>query len=54
MIKQRRERLDAFVADKMQWLERRAVDSRERARKNVEYAVDVRLRFLDGVKKSDS
>lgn len=54
MIKQRQERLDAFVVDKKKWLERRAVDSRERARKNVEYAADVRRRFLEGVTTSDS
>jgi hypothetical protein len=51
MIKQRQERLDEFIADKMKWLERRATDSRERARKNVEYAADVRRRFLDGIQK---
>lgn len=49
MIKQRQERLDEFIADKKKWLERRATDSRERARKNIEYAADVRRRFLDGI-----
>jgi hypothetical protein len=42
------------VADKLKWLERRAVDSRERAKKNVENAADVRRRFLESVKKGNS
>lgn len=52
MIRQRQERLDAFVADKLKWLERRAADSRERARKNTEFAADVRQRFLESVAKA--
>lgn len=54
MIKQRQERLDAFTADKIKWLERRAVESRERSRKNVEYAADIRRRFLEACRKSES
>ena len=51
MIKQRQERLDAFVADKTNWLERRAADSKGHARENAEYTADVRRRLLEGVKK---
>lgn len=51
MVQQRQERLDAFVADKLKWLERRAQDSRQRATKNMEDAADVRRRFLEGIKK---
>ena len=50
MIRQRQERLDAFVADKMKWLERRAADSRERSKKNIEFAADVRKRFMESVR----
>ncbi|CAL5873758.1 uncharacterized protein PFLUO_LOCUS8040 [Penicillium psychrofluorescens] len=51
MVQQRQERLDAFVADKLKWLERRAQDSRQRAAKNKEDAADVRRRFLEAIKK---
>jgi hypothetical protein len=51
MVQQRQERLDAFVADKLKWLERRAQDSRQRAVKNKEDAADVRRRFLEAIKK---
>lgn len=49
MVQQRQERLDAFLANKMKWLERRAQESRQRAAKNKEDAADVRRRFLDAV-----
>ena len=51
MIRQRQERLDEFVADRMGWLERRAQDSRARAAKNKEDAADVRQRFLEGIEQ---
>ena len=50
-IKQREERFKAHVADRNEWLERRAKDSRERARKNVEFAKDIRRRFLQSLDK---
>lgn len=50
MIKQRQQRFDAFVADKMGWLERRAKDSRERSKKNIQDAHDVRRRYLERFK----
>ncbi|WP_083441290.1 glycoside hydrolase family 172 protein [Nitriliruptor alkaliphilus] len=43
-----RERFDQFRADREAWLERRAEDSRQRARRNVEYAADLRRRWLTG------
>lgn len=46
MIDQRLERLKSFVAEKQQWLERRARDSRQREAKNIEFAADVRKRYL--------
>ena len=52
MVEQRQQRLDAFVADKMQWLERRAMDSRKRAAQNVEYAADVRRRYEQFARKA--
>lgn len=51
MITQRDERMKAFLADRNKVLERRAADSRERAKKNVEFAKDVRRRFLESLKK---
>jgi hypothetical protein len=51
MIKQRQERLDEFVADKSAVLERRAADSRDRAKKNTEYAAEIRKRFLASLQK---
>lgn len=51
MVQQRQERLDAFIADKMKWLERRAQDSRQRAVKNKDDAADVRRRFIASIKK---
>lgn len=47
MIEQRQERLERFTAEKMEWLDRRARDSRQRAAKNIEHAADVRRRFLE-------
>lgn len=51
MVQQRQERLDAFIADKMKWLERRAQDSRQRAVKNNDDAADVRRRYIASIKK---
>jgi hypothetical protein len=51
MIKQRQERLDEFVADKLAVLERRAADSRDRAKKNTEHAAEVRKRFLASLQR---
>jgi hypothetical protein len=50
-IKQRDERMKAFVDDRNQWLERRAEASRERAKSNVEIAKDIRKRFLENLKE---
>ena len=46
-IKQREERFQEFVEDRNRWLERRANDSQERAKKNVEIAKDIRTRFME-------
>ena len=46
-IKQREERFREFVEDRNRWLERRAKDSQERAKKNVEIARDIRARFME-------
>ncbi|KAH8805313.1 hypothetical protein F5884DRAFT_798966 [Xylogone sp. PMI_703] len=45
-IKQREERMEAFVTDRNKWLNRRAEASQERAINNVKIAKDVRSRFL--------
>jgi hypothetical protein len=52
-IKQREERLEAFLKDRNQWLERRAQASRQRALNNVELAKDVRNRFLEALGKEN-
>jgi hypothetical protein len=49
-IKQREARMKAFVDDRNQWLERRATESRDRAKNNVEIAKDIRRRFLESLK----
>ncbi|KAK9241795.1 hypothetical protein V1506DRAFT_549608 [Lipomyces tetrasporus] len=43
-------RMEEFVKDRNEWLERRANDSRERARNNVKLAQDIRRRFLASLK----
>ncbi|KAI9043122.1 uncharacterized protein KD926_004625 [Aspergillus affinis] len=50
LVKQRDERMEAFVKDHNEWLERRAHDSQERACNNVEICKDIRHRFLQGLK----
>ncbi|MCJ1299534.1 hypothetical protein MMC08_002326 [Hypocenomyce scalaris] len=50
-IEKHDEEMKAFVKDREQYMERRAVQSRERAVKNVEIAKDVRRRFLNSLKK---
>ena len=49
LVKQREERLDAFVKDRNEWLQRRAEASRKRAQNNIEIAKDVRKRFLESL-----
>lgn len=49
MIHQRQERLKEFVDGRNEWLERRAKDSRQRAKRNVEIAKDIRRRFLQSL-----
>lgn len=49
-IGQRDERFKAFVDDRNEWLERRAVASRERAKCNIEFAKDIRRRFHETLK----
>ncbi|KAK9482021.1 hypothetical protein V1527DRAFT_455430 [Lipomyces starkeyi] len=44
-------RMEEFVKDGNEWLERRANDSRERARNNVKLAQDIRRRFLASLKQ---
>jgi hypothetical protein len=50
-IKQRDERMEAFVEDRNKWLERRAIASRERAQNNVRIAKDIKKRFMESLKK---
>jgi len=51
MVKQHDDRMEAFVKDRDIWLERRARDSRERSKKNIEHAKDIRRRFLKSLEK---
>ena len=51
MVAQREERLRAFVEDRNKWLQRRAADSKERSKKNIEAAKDIRKRFMESLKK---
>jgi len=51
MVEQRQDRMEAFVKDRNEWLARRAADSKTRAKENIEFAKDVRKRFLDGLEK---
>jgi hypothetical protein len=50
MVEQREDRMREFVKDRNEWLERRANDSRKRAKNNIEIAKDVRKRFLATLK----
>ncbi|KFY77765.1 hypothetical protein V499_02919 [Pseudogymnoascus sp. VKM F-103] len=50
-LKQQDERMKEFVADRENWLERRAVASRERARNNIEIAKDIRKRFMESLEQ---
>jgi hypothetical protein len=52
MIQQHQDRMEAFVQDRNIWLERRAKDSQERSKKNIEHAKDIRPRFLEGDKRA--
>lgn len=45
-VEQHDKRMEEFVDNRNEWLQRRATNSRERARKNVEIAKDIRRRFL--------
>lgn len=49
-IEEHDNQMRAFVKDREQYMERRATQSRERAKKNVEQAADVRRRFLASLK----
>ena len=51
MITQRKERMDTFIKDRNEWLDRRAKDSRARSKKNIEDAKDIRRRFLASLEK---
>jgi hypothetical protein len=46
MYEQRDARMADFTAQRDEWFERRAVESRERAVKNKELAAEVRAKFL--------
>ncbi|MDX3224631.1 hypothetical protein [Streptomyces sp. ME19-01-6] len=46
MYEQRDARMADFAAQRNEWFERRAVESRERATKNKELAAEVRAKFL--------
>ncbi|KAK2671520.1 Protein of unknown function DUF2961 [Fusarium oxysporum f. sp. vasinfectum] len=50
MIQQHQDRMEAFVQDRNQWLERRAKATQERSKKNIEHAKDIRTRFYESVK----
>lgn len=47
MVDQQKQRMDEFTKDRAVWLERRAKDSRERAKRNIEEAKKVRRQFLE-------
>ncbi|KAF1828561.1 hypothetical protein BDW02DRAFT_651973 [Decorospora gaudefroyi] len=51
MVDQREDRMREFVKDRDAWLERRAKDSRERAKNNIELAKHVRNRWLESLEK---
>ncbi|MGW0842799.1 hypothetical protein ACWD26_22090 [Streptomyces sp. NPDC002787] len=46
MYEQRDARMAEFTAQRDEWFERRAVESRQRAAKNRKFAAEVRARFL--------
>jgi hypothetical protein len=46
MYEQRDARMADFAAQRQEWLERRAEESRQRSASNAEYAREVRRRFL--------
>lgn len=46
MVQQRAERLREYLRDRQVWLDRRAQDSQERAKRNVELAKALRVRWL--------
>ncbi|MFC9913650.1 hypothetical protein [Streptomyces sp. NPDC127197] len=48
MYEQRDARMAEFAAQRQEWLERRAEESRQRAAKNTEYAREMQRRFLKG------
>jgi hypothetical protein len=48
-IKDHHEKMEAYLKDKHRYMESRAVDSRERAKKNIEYAKLIRQRFMDSL-----
>jgi hypothetical protein len=50
-IDKREQRYKEFIDDRNQWLARRANDSQERSRKNIEIAKDIRRRFLESLAK---
>ena len=50
LIRHREQRLEAFVRDRNQWLQRRAEASRKRAHNNIEIAKDVRERFTKSLR----
>ncbi|KAL3430030.1 hypothetical protein BDV09DRAFT_179313 [Aspergillus tetrazonus] len=49
-LAQHRERYEAFVKDRNEWLERRARESKRRALNNVQICEDIRQRFLKGLR----
>ncbi|CAI6100826.1 unnamed protein product [Clonostachys chloroleuca] len=51
LVEQRQDRLEAFVKDREEWLDRRARDSRQRSKKNIEDAKALRQRWLQGLSK---
>lgn len=51
MVEQREDRMRTFVEDRNEWVERRAKGSRERAKNNIEFAKDVRKRFLESLRQ---
>lgn len=50
-LAQHRERYEAFVKDRNDWLERRAKDTKQRALNNVWICEDIRQRFLTSLRE---
>lgn len=46
LVKQRKKRFDEYLADRQIWIDRRADDSQDRAKANVQIAKDLRQRWL--------